>query len=450
MKRENVILIVIDSLRADHLSFLGYFKKTSPNLDKFSKESFVFEKAFSTGPITPHSFPSILASIYFSDCQKGKIPKEKKLISEVLKNKGYITAAFTTNPFLSSYFGYHRGWDFFEEFSPSFSEALKISKSFLVKKISQEIFFSFLPPFYYWLKYLFTFFKIFKPTDFSFFTKKRANAHLVNETVKWFLLENKRRPFFIFIHYQDVHLPYLPEEFYKDPENFSYLKYLKIQRFPHHAPFYEKKKLLRIYMKFHLKKAISFYDAGISYLDRKIGELFDFLKRKNLYQNSFIIVTSDHGDEFLEHSGGGHLPKLYNELLHVPLLIKTPKGIHKTFKEKVSLIDLSPTILKLLKIAPPSSFKGKSIFKKREFIFHQTAFNFKKKNFLEAQVEVSWPKFFKIACQSKRWKIIKDYFSDKEEFYDLLNDPLEKNPLKEKRIAPKFRKWSMLAKREFF
>jgi arylsulfatase A-like enzyme len=109
-KKPNIILITVDSLRADHLGYMGYGKGISPNIDKLAGESVVFNNAFAVGPVTPHSFPSILTSTYPLDYQgPRKIERPRKLISEVLKEKGFITAAFHSNAYLSNFFGYNRG-----------------------------------------------------------------------------------------------------------------------------------------------------------------------------------------------------------------------------------------------------------------------------------------------------------------------------------------------------
>jgi len=156
-KKPNVILITVDCLRPDHLGFMGYKKEISPNLDKFSKECFVFANAFAVGPNTPYSFPAILTGTYPLDYQgPRKMERPRVFISEHLKKKGFVTAAIHSNPRLSSFFGYNRGWDFFEDITPPLQ--ISYTKSFkkaLKKKASQLFnFFLFLfPQLFFRLKY---------------------------------------------------------------------------------------------------------------------------------------------------------------------------------------------------------------------------------------------------------------------------------------------------------
>jgi len=425
-KKPNVILITIDALRADHLGFMGYKENISLNIDKLAEESSVFTQAFSVSSLSSYSFPAILASTY---------PDKKPdvLISEVLKKEGYITAAFHCNPFLSAFFGYGKGWDFFEDIVPAESNIIKRKKTFsFFLNLFREIAFSTFPGIYYWIRYLGAkYLKIKIPGESSLPVKFQVNAAYINRLIKDFIysIKNKEKPFFIWSHYLDVHEPYFSREFYFPDKNYSFLNDLRIQRFPQHLGLhqYEHKRALRRYMKKYLKQGTDCYDYGIEYMDYQIGELMRFFKKENVYDDSIIIITADHGDEFLEHGGGSHLPKLYNEVLHVPLLIKIPGEGLKVINKKVSLIDLSPTICNLLGIKVDSSFKGENLFEKSDEkpIFH-----------LEKAHNQN-----RIACQFKNWKYILG--NNQEELYNLSEDPKEQENIAIKK--PK----TLLKMREF-
>ncbi len=153
-KKPNIILITVDCLRADRLGFMGYQKNISRNIDGLAKESVVFTQAFATGSSTPYSFPSILTSTYALDYQGPKIEKPRVLISESFKNAGYITAAFHANPFLSDFFGYNQGWDYFEDVTLPFG---KLEKKNILRDFLRELFKRALlflsPSFFFKIKY---------------------------------------------------------------------------------------------------------------------------------------------------------------------------------------------------------------------------------------------------------------------------------------------------------
>jgi len=425
-KKQNVILITIDSLRADHLGFMGYKKDISPNIDKLSKESTVFNKAFSVGPITHHSFPGILTSTYPLDYQGPyKIEKPRVLISQALKEQGYITAAFHSNPALSDYFGYNQGWDYFEDIniSPSIItndgyNDFKISVKYFVKKIG-KVFLNFFPDVFFLLKYIL--YKLNKLKTIQ----KRIKGELINRVAKDFIISVKKeeKPFFAWIHYMDVHCPYLPYDCYFKDRKFSYSELIAKEAPRYFSERYSFWTPLVSFNRKHLKKSINLYDDGIKYVDEQIGDLVNFLKREGFYKNTVLVITSDHGDEFLEHKGGLHTNSLYNELLHVPLLIYAPSKSSGTINKPVSLIDIPTTISDLLGVEKDKNFKGQNIFQNsNDLVFHETV-RVAEMN----DLSINSKKQCKIACQNKGWKYIIDYGTGMEELYNLLTDPKEQN-----------------------
>lgn len=412
--KPNLILITIDALRADHLGFMGYDKGVSPNIDNLAKESIVFKNAFSVGPNTFYSFPSILTSTYPLDYQGPEEIKEPRvLISEVFQRQGFITAAFHSNPYLSDYFGYDKGWDVFKDINFS----IKSSVSGRFKKRFNKLLISTFPKIFFWIAYLK--YRISGPKN------TRVRAPLINQVVKDFILSLKKenKPFFIWIHYLDIHTP---PPCYSEGKACSYSELMgdcvssAIRANGNKGAL---KRFIRKNFKKYLAKTISLYDEAIKYLDKEIGSLLNFLKEQNIYQNSIICVTADHGDEFLEHGGVGHDTQLYSEVLAVPLLIKSEESVSasKVIEYKVSLIDLAPTLCDLARVGKDPAFKGKSLFNGREyFVFHQSASSKKESHHLNQR---------KVACQSINWKYIIDHGDGKEELYNLFKDPKEQNDL---------------------
>lgn len=436
MFKPNVILLTIDGLRADRLGYAGYNRNSTPNIDVLAKESVNFSCAFSTAPVTLHSFPSILTSTYPLDYQgPKKIARPRVLISEVLKENGYLTAAFHSNHFLSGLFGYDKGWDFFEAgvdphfFTPKRAKQGKIST--FLKNLFREIYLSIFPHVYFLVRYL-----VYKLKG-SHFKLPYAKASAISQVAKEFISasRNQEKPFFVWLHFMDVHQPDLPKDYYLKERPLKYYEYVSTD-FWGVWKIYSRKKAFQRFVAKNLAKRISgFYDSGIEYLDRQLGDLFNFLKEQGVYDNSIIILSADHGNEFMDHQGLGHCDKLYNELLHVPFLIKATGQNSKNVSRRVSLLDLAPTVCDLLNIKKPPAFKGKSLLHDFEGpIFHQTIAEAKGPEDLLRQENKEQRK---IACQHRNFKYIWNNKNRTEELFDLLQDPKEQNNLLQGNNKPK-------------
>ncbi|MCL4377180.1 MAG: sulfatase [Actinobacteria bacterium] len=310
----NIILITIDTLRKDILGLYNPSSNLSPFIDSLKDNCSIFTNAYATGPYTQTSFQGILTSSYYLEYGKEKsLNKDKVLISEVLKNNNIYTAGFHSNAYLSYFFGYNKGWDiFYDSMKDSVTDMYPFIRGYAINKKVAEFL-----------------------SAFSF-----------------------SKPLFLWVHYMDVHEPYIAED-----------KYLnKIDT----GINLSKEEMFSLFKNTLLPRDISdtgkvsilkkLYMAKVAETDDYIKELFGILSSHNLIDNSTIIITSDHGDEFGEHSGLSHDGKMYNELLNIPLFI-----YDKTYKQTkidtpVSLIDISPTICALFDTEPSQAFKGKSLF----------------------------------------------------------------------------------------
>ncbi len=416
MERPNIILLTIDALRPDHLGF-------APNIGKLASESIVFNNAFSVGPTTPYSFPSILTSTYPLDFQGPKcIEKPRVLLSEVLQKHGYITCAIHSTPYLSEYFGYNRGWDFFQDIN-FYSPPAKNSK---LKKWFNKITMSVFPALFFWTVYLQ--YKIKGPKSV------KAKAGFVNKVVRDFIysVKGRQQPLFLWVHYMDTHTP---PPCYSEGRVCSYAELIGDclgAAIWNHGNKGALKRYVQKNFKKYLPQTLSSYDESIRSLDKEIGNLIEFLKKQGIYQNSVICLTSDHGDEFLDHGGVGHNVQLYNEVLSVPLFFKTPSaGRGEIIKKKVSLIDLAPTLCSLAGAEKDLSFKGSNLFDKlsgeEDCIFHQSAFS----EIDGRRLEIERLDQCRMACQLGGWKYIIDHGTGQEELYNLSKDPAEKNNIAE-------------------
>ena len=433
---ENVILITIDSLRADHLGCYGYYKKITPKLDELAENGIIFTHAFSNGPETTASFPSILTSTYplMYEVSKQQLSKHRIMISEVLREAGYSTAGVNWNPNLSSYYGYDRGFEYFKNFFedyrrlriPEFTNSGNFAKgliSIMEKKIKKvfsdsSILYKFLSRFYS---------EIWRRSQEKIYLKisveqKNINAEVINkEAISW-LKEKGNNKFFLWIHYMDVHFPYLPSSKYL---NYNKREVISLNRKIIHQ--YNIKDNLTNISESELKQTIELYDAEIRYVDDSVAMFLDEVEKLGLLANTLIILTADHGDEFLEHGDTFHVQKLYDELLRVPLIFYAPEpDKNKVIDDLVSLLDLSPTILDILDIEKPKKWLGESLLPLIK--------GDKRRANNAVTSEVSCPNGKRrISYRMKKWKLIWDEERDFYELYDLEKDSKElKNIAEEK------------------
>jgi arylsulfatase A-like enzyme len=298
---------------------------------------------------------------YFYEAQAGKkidlekifwncnasLSKENYTLAEALSEKGYRTAGVVGGIYCSPGFGLAQGFDYYDF---TVFDASSDIKFFLISQVVGL---------FYPLNDFFT--------QYGYSGAKRIADHLNKVAFRW-LEENCEQPFFLFINYFDPHRPYLPPHPYD--EYFGKIdKGIIVNRNP-------KGDLSYITAEENLSNAvingdyrltpqekeliISRYDGEIRYLDHCLGLLFEKLKALKIYDNTLIIVTSDHGEAFGEHNLMYHGKTLYEELLRVPLIIKYPStsSLREVVEKRVSLVDLFPTILSFLNYPVPPGISG--------------------------------------------------------------------------------------------
>jgi len=338
----NIILINLDALRADHLGIYGYGKNTSPNIDNFAKNSYVFNNSISQSGNTFFSVPSYLTSQLPStnnltrvilDGRAGILKEAPVTIAEILKQKGYHTYGIISYSMVGSKRGFSQGFETFDE------------------KCSEN------GGFY----------------CFADSTTERA-INLLNKS--------SEQPFFMWVYYREPHSPYNPplrvfEKFNSTNESNQALNELNESR-----QYYDQKieELLannaskkqnrteytlfgeEIYLNTEdiewLKNA---YDGNIYYADEQLGMLLNYLNESGLLKKTIVIITSDHGEILGEHEFFDHGP-LYYEGIHTPLIIYFPKHKGGTINYPVSNLDIAPTILEGTGLNTPFNFSGKNAF----------------------------------------------------------------------------------------
>jgi arylsulfatase A-like enzyme len=359
----NVLLIVLDTVRADHLSLHGYLRPTSRTLEWLAQRGIRFDEARATAPWTLPSHASLFTGRWPYELEaKWMTPLIANFptLAEYLGSHGYATAGFVGNTLYCSYdTGLDRGFTHYEDYVLDFASLRPFRTALFVdrawagvasfglsvhRNLGAAPFRSGLESLVRWL-----------------LATGRKDAGSINrEFLDWLAQRPEpRRPFFAFLNYFDAHSPYLPPEgtefrFGVAPQtdaDFIFLNELwtsvdKLRLTPHY------RRLFR-----------DSYDNCITYLDEKLGELFDALQRKGLLDRTLVIVTADHGEELGEHALFDHGESLYRPEIRVPLVIALPGRSQspRIVKETISLRELPATIVELAGLADGSPFPGRSL-----------------------------------------------------------------------------------------
>lgn len=355
--RPNVILITLDTVRADHLSLYGYARDTSPYLQRFAREATVYARAIAASDMTLASHASIFTGLYASqhgahwELGRGndgvaigpefglRLPDHSRTLASILAGKGYRTMGIAANvPYLQHAFHLDQGFQYF---------SLPVPRMFL----DTACLFCLRTDFAHALV---RFFAV-KPTELLYIRAGEVNREAFR------LLDEQRadrRPFLLFLNYMDAHQPYFPPAPYdvKYPgKDFTMTaeRYWPIE--------FEALSGARPYTDQDRKRDESQYDGAIAYIDANLSELFARMKQLGLYDNSMIIVTSDHGQSFGEKGLVGHGSSVYQEQVRVPLIIKYPGVTHADVQHRLaSHVDLLPTILDVLGY-PAGNLPGRSL-----------------------------------------------------------------------------------------
>ncbi len=306
----SILLIVVDTLRKDHLSCYGYQRSTSPNLERLASSAMVYTMAFSQAPWTTPSIGSLLSSQFPTSLgildERSVLPEDILLLPEALHEAGYRTAAAVSHNFCSAKWNFDQGFDEFDE-----SNILGHDKV-----TSQGI------------------------TDRGIDFLNRVTGE----------------PFFLWLHYFDPHFAYLEHESYGFREGPEYSGPIESG-----TPFKELLRMRKKVTEADIAEIRRLYDSEIAWTDREIGRMLDALRERGLYEDMLIVFTADHGEEFFEHDDLGHTKTLYNEVINVPLIIKPPQGKGQVVADPVALVDVYPTILDYAGVPVTTKLQGQSL-----------------------------------------------------------------------------------------
>jgi arylsulfatase A-like enzyme len=343
----NVLLIVLDTVRAESLSLYGYGRDTTPNLVRLAGKGVRFDRALATAPWTTPSHASMFTGQWAHDLSAGwKRPLDDTYptLAEYLRDHGYATAGFVANTYYCSYeTGLDRGFAHYEDYDVTVRKVLLCSS--LVQRVLTVA------------RARLGLWGLFDDVRQANVNRKGA-ATINDEFLGWLSGQGRGRPFFAFLNYYDAHHPYLPPE---PPERPFGLRpetrddYVMLRQWWDA----DKRKLSPR----DVALARDAYDECIAYLDRQLGRLFDELERRGVLEETLVIVTSDHGEHVGEQDLFGHGCSLYRPELHVPLLVidtsGTPAG--RIVRAPVSLRDLPATVVDRLGMAQGSPFPGRSL-----------------------------------------------------------------------------------------
>ncbi|MBV8842598.1 MAG: sulfatase [Bryobacterales bacterium] len=348
----NVVLIVMDTVRADHLSLYGYSRDTTPNLRQFARQATLYTRATAASDFTLATHATMFTGVYpdWNGAVNSTVPNpialpvgtQYRTLAEVLRSRGYWSIETAANSgFLAAWTGLTKGFAI-----PDLRRPVTLSSAdrpFYLRERAKRL-----------LAHIF---------DTGAFDRPHRIAADINRRAIDLLDAAKSSgvPFFLFANYMDAHTPYVPAPPYNRqfssttdaPLDASALHDIKLQ-------VDAAKRTLRPAESQYL---IGKYDGGIAAEDSAIKALLDRLRELGLYDNTLIIVTADHGDTFGEHDLMDHFVGfVYQELVHVPLIVKYP-GQHEAakFEDLVSQVDLMPTVLEAIGAEPLRELQGKSL-----------------------------------------------------------------------------------------
>lgn len=337
----NVLFIVVDTLRADHLPAYGYTEIRTPNLDAFAQDAIRFDQAFANASWTRPSFASILTGRLPSShgvmAKPDALADELVTMPEAFGEAGWETRGIATNYNVAPYFNFHQGFDRYEYLEPNFvlgadDAAAKLLLVQTLRRVIEtvEAKLGRVPP-----------------------GSAYQDAEVVNARLFEWLDERgeggaagsaaNQRPFFHFVGYMDPHDPYYPHPY----DGTGYSRAANQRPRPEEAP-----------------RLRALYDGEIEFWDGHFGRLIEDLKRRGLYDDLTIVITSDHGEEFCDHGGFWHGVTLYDEQVRVPLFVKLPRGERagSVVRHWVQSIDLMPTLLSRFGLDIPEGVQGGSLF----------------------------------------------------------------------------------------
>jgi arylsulfatase A-like enzyme len=387
-ERPNLVLIGIDTLRRDHLGCYGYERATSPNIDRLAGEGVLFEDVVSQAPWTLPSFATVFTSLYptqhgagitvagaghFGQSMRTSFPP----LAMILLKHGYSTGAIINGPALSPEYGLDRGFESYEG-TPGW--------------------------------------------------KQRPADSVTREALKW-IDAHRDEPFFTFVHYFDPHVPYSPPAPYDTLFDPSYKG--RVGKGFDRDTYALARQALSLSgdprAEADWRHLGALYDGEIAFTDEAVGQLLQGLANRGLRQNTLVVLLSDHGEEFFDHSGFEHGHTLFDELIKVPLVFSLPGVVpeNRRVARQARLVDVLPTVLDIMGVRPETHFEGTSL---RPLISGDENTDDVKQALLSQPFAYSESILYGTEKKSVTvypWKLIYDTVTGEQMLYNLKHDPCE-------------------------
>lgn len=454
---KNIVLITVDCLRADAVGCYGNAQPTTPHIDDLATDGRQFNNCFATAGSTKFSFPALLGSIYFDMYEGNRFPRSVPLLSEVFADAGYATAGFNAaNPNLTPEFGYSMGFNEFDDYisancededddgnrkrvsgvsSPTEQEQTENLTGFVQSIRSIPVIYSVARAGYQLVKY-----RIPNP-----YRKLRNYTRYIRGRTPNALSEHITPPateivdrginaasqavaddqrFFLWLHLMEPHSWYNP-----DPE---YVEALYGEVIPRSVRFRANRALMSA-SPFHgapdidaveeqLKVLKKLYNGSIRQADAAIGELMKWLSVNDLDDQTAVVVTADHGEEFLEHGSVQHGGDVHSELTRVPLVVRNPDGEAGRSEIICSLIDVPTTVASLAGVEFPSAYLGRDLLDPA------------KQQSRRAAISANSDTETRIAARDERYTLVRSA-NHPDRIFDRRDDPFEQHPLEMDRPA---------------
>ncbi len=388
--RPNILLVSIDTLRRDHVHCYGYARETTPAIDALAREGVRFDDAISVSSWTLPAHVSLLTAlppgIHRVYRPGSRIPEAVTTLAEVLHRAGYATAGFVSGPFLRSLYNYGQGFDLYDDSTSA--RGLGASHRGI--------------------------------------TSPRLLS-LVTAWLDGWRVRRAGRPFFLFVHMWDPHYDYEPPPPYDrlfDPGYRGTVTGRDFERGKAVHPGMDPRDLAHV---------IALYDGEIRFTDEHLGRLIAWLRRSRVLDDTIVVVTSDHGEEFFEHGQKGHQKTLYDELIRIPLVMRYPRRIRpgSVFGRQVRLVDVAPTILGLAGVSAPDGFGSGLASPGRERDLSPWLGGERPARTAPKLVAFSrlglWSRLE--SARTPRWKVVLGGRRRRLEIYDLRRDPDERRDL---------------------
>jgi arylsulfatase A-like enzyme len=416
--RPNVVLLLIDTLRADHLGAYGYRQPTSRHIDALARDGVIFERAIAQATYTKPSVASLLTGTFVNQhgviAARDALGAELPTLAEQLRAHGYRTAAFSANPWITPEFHFDRGFDHFES-----NRAIDVQLTVLYRLVRRVG--ALIQPrgggaaAGAWLLRVSG-----EPNP----SNSRRDEILTDAVIDW-VEGNTATPFFAYVHLIGPHDPYDPPDAavdrFRDPEWGT--TRARVKPPPRVYSIFETATPLDARAR---DMMVAQYNGAIAFADRLVERMTHALQRRGLLENTLLVLTADHGEEFYEHGNWGHGVRLYQEIIGVPLLFHFPRVLPAGRRtDPAMLVDVFPTILRIADVPHQlTHLGGRDLFapgRREEVAAYAEYFSVEGGSYASRMVLRDGFKLIETRDEARK--------QHRQELYDLTKDPGERHDL---------------------